>query len=136
MIDIWSYVFKPAAELTPDLAFGTGNLSRMLKGCYWKKMVLAFNSMGASILLILVLQALGPAAQVSPSVVLRVSGAVSQPLRFAWCRASRLSRYLDFVEATPWDTIKFIAVRPAERFLRSGGCLGFATHAHRIIGKH
>jgi DMSO/TMAO reductase YedYZ molybdopterin-dependent catalytic subunit len=36
--------------------------------------------MGASILLIIALQAVGPAAQVPAGVVVRVSGAVSQPL--------------------------------------------------------
>ena len=52
----------------------------MFKSCHWPKTVLAFIAMGASILLILALQAVGPAAQLPTGVVLRVSGAVSQPL--------------------------------------------------------
>ena len=43
-------------------------------------MVLVFKTMGASILLIFTLQAAGPAVRVPAEVVLRVSGAVSQPL--------------------------------------------------------
>jgi hypothetical protein len=52
----------------------------MLDDLLARKSRLAFIAMGASILLILVLQAVGPAAQLPTGVVLRVSGAVTQPL--------------------------------------------------------
>ena len=52
----------------------------MLKGCYWRRTMIAFIEMGASILLILTLQAVGPAAQLPTGVVVRVLGAVTQPL--------------------------------------------------------
>jgi hypothetical protein len=55
-------------------------LKALLKGCHRPKTVLAFNAMGASILLIVALQAVAPAAQLPTGGVLRVSGAVSQPL--------------------------------------------------------
>jgi DMSO/TMAO reductase YedYZ molybdopterin-dependent catalytic subunit len=52
----------------------------LFKGCHGPRTVLTFIPMGASIILILALQAVGPAVQLPTGEVLRVSGAVSQSL--------------------------------------------------------
>jgi DMSO/TMAO reductase YedYZ molybdopterin-dependent catalytic subunit len=68
-----------SANVLPEFVLYSGGAA-LFKSCHWPKTVLVFMAMGASILLFVVLQAVGPAAQLSTAVVVRVSGAVSQPL--------------------------------------------------------
>ncbi len=72
------------------------------KGCHWQKTVLAFTAMGAPILFILALQAAGSAAQLSTGVVLRVGGAVSQPLALSLQDLATMPRTI--VNAKEHDT--------------------------------
>lgn len=95
----------------------------MFKSCHWPKTMLIFIPMGASILLILALQAVGPAAQLSTGVVVRVSGAVSQPLALSLQDLAAMPRTK--ITAKEHDTIAtYEGVALAEILQKAGAPLG------------
>ena len=90
-------------------------------------MVLAFIGMGASILLILALHAVGPRAQLSASPVVRISGAVSQPLALSLEDLAALPRTR--VTATEHgSTATYEGVALTEVLRKAGAPLGKDLH--------
>ena len=103
----------------------------MFRGCHWPKTVLAFIAMGASILLILALQAVGPAAQLPTEVVLRVSGAVSQPLALSLQDLAAMPRTK--VTAKEHDTTVTYEGVPLTNILQKAGApLGKQLHGKAL----
>jgi DMSO/TMAO reductase YedYZ molybdopterin-dependent catalytic subunit len=95
----------------------------MFKSCYWRRTVLASIAMGASILLILALQVVGPAAQLPAGVVLHVSGAVSKPLALSLQDLAAMPRTK--VTAKEHDlTAIYEGVALAEILQRAGAPMG------------
>ncbi len=103
----------------------------MFKSCHWPKTVLAFMAMGASILLILALQAVGPAAQLPTGMVLRVSGAVSQPLALSLQDLAAMPRTK--VTAKEHDTTAtYEGVALTEILQKAGAPLGKQLHGKAL----
>ena len=103
----------------------------MFKSCHWQKTVLGFISMGASILLILALQAVGPAAQLSTGVVLHVSGAVTQPLALSLQDLAAMPRTK--VTAKEHDiTATYEGVTLTEILQKAGAPLGKQLHGKAL----
>jgi len=87
--------------------------------------------MGASILLILALQAVGPAAQLPTGVVLRVSGAVSQPLALSLQDLAAMPRTK--VTAKEHDsTATYEGVALTEILQKAGAPLGKQLHGKAL----
>jgi DMSO/TMAO reductase YedYZ molybdopterin-dependent catalytic subunit len=83
--------------------------------------------MGATILLVLALQSVGPAAQPSTGVVLHVSGAVSQPLALSLQDLAAMPRTK--LTAKEHDkTITYEGVTLAEVLQKAGAPLGKQLH--------
>jgi len=100
-------------------------------GCHWPRTVLAFMAMGASILLIIALQAVGPAAQLPSGVVLRVSGAISQPLALSLQDLAAMPRTK--VTAKEHDTtVTYEGVALTEILQRAGAPLGKQLHGKAL----
>jgi DMSO/TMAO reductase YedYZ molybdopterin-dependent catalytic subunit len=90
-------------------------------------MVLVFIAMGASIFLILALQAAGPAAQLPMGVVLHVSGAVSHPLALSLQDLAALPRTK--LTAKEHDkTVTYEGVKLTEILQRAGAPRGKQLH--------
>ena len=88
-------------------------------------------AMGASILLILALQAVGPAAQLPTGVVLRVSGAVSQPLALSLQDLAAMPRTK--VTAKEHDsTATYEGVALTEILQKAGAPLGKQLHGKAL----
>ena len=103
----------------------------MFKSCHWPRTVLTFNAMGASILLILALQAVGPAAQLPTGVAVHVSGAVSQPLALSLQDLAAMPRIK--VTAKEHDTTAtYEGVALTEILQRAGAPLGKQLHGKAL----
>ena len=103
----------------------------MFKYCQWPRTVLVFIVMGASILLMIALQAVGPAAQLPTGVVLRVSGAVSQPLALSLQDLAAMPRTK--VTATEHDnTATYEGVALTEILQKAGAPLGKQLHGKAL----
>jgi len=109
-------------SILPEFVFYSGG-DALFKSCHWPKTVLAFIAMGASILLFLALQAVGPAAQLPTGVVVRVSGAVSQPLALSLQDLAAMPRTK--ITAKEHDTTAtYEGVALAEILQKAGAPLG------------
>lgn len=94
-------------------------------------MVLVFMAMGATILLILVLQAVEPPAQPPAGVVLHVSGAVSQPLALSLQDLAAMTRTK--VTAKEHDTTAtYEGVALTEILQKAGAPLGKQLHGKAL----
>ncbi len=102
-------------------------------GCHWPRTVLAFIAMGASIFLILALQTVGPAAQLPTGVVVRISGAVSQPLALSLQDLAAMPRTK--VTAKEHDaTATYEGVTLTEILEKAGAPLGKQLHGKALAG--
>jgi len=103
----------------------------LFKSCHWPGTVLTFIPMGASIFLILALQAVGPAVQLPTGVVLRVSGAVSQPLTLSLQDLAAMPRTK--VKAKEHDTeVTYEGVALTEILRKAGAPLGNELHGKSL----